>query len=59
MNGYPRAPLAGRVVGYALMVVVVAWAARATWELLTPLLPALSTLVGLAAVWWLLLGRRR
>jgi len=52
-------PLPGRIVGYALAVVVVAAAARAVWELLSPLVPVLLTLLGLVAVYWVILGRGR
>jgi hypothetical protein len=54
-----KPPLPGRIVGYALAVVVVAAAARATWELLQPLLPVLVTLVTLAGIYWLIFGRLR
>ncbi|MCA1607800.1 MAG: hypothetical protein LC775_20565 [Acidobacteria bacterium] len=60
MSGGARAPLPGRIVGYAVMIVVVAGAARVVWELLAPMVPVLSGLVVLAALgWWLLGGRRR
>ena len=49
----------GRVVGAALVLVAVALAGRLAWELLRPLLPYLVTLLGLAGVYWLILGRRR
>jgi MFS superfamily sulfate permease-like transporter len=54
-----KPPLPGRIVGYALAVVVVAAAARATWELLQPLLPVLVTLVALAGIYCLIFGRLR
>lgn len=54
-----RRPLPGRVIGYALAVVVVAGVARAVWELLQPLVPVLLTLLGLVAVYWVILGRGR
>ena len=59
MSGNTRAPLPGRIIGYALVVVVVAWAARMVWELLAPLVPALSAVVVLAGLLWLLRRLRR
>lgn len=58
-GGNSKAPLPGRVVGYALVVVVVAWSARTVWELLMPLVPALSGVVVLAGLLWLLMRLRR
>ncbi|MGQ0572920.1 MAG: hypothetical protein ACT4RN_01805 [Pseudonocardia sp.] len=52
-----RPPLAGRIIGYAFMVVVVAGAARLVWELLQPLVPVLLTLLGLVAVFWVVIRR--
>lgn len=52
MNARP--PLPGRIVGYAALVVVVAVAARAVWELLAPLVPTLSGLLVLIGLIWLL-----
>lgn len=54
-----RLPLPGRIIGYALTVVVVAVAARVVWELLNPLLPVLCTLLALVGVYWVVLGRGR
>ncbi len=54
-----KPPLPGRIIGYALAVVVVAGAARATWELLAPMVPVLLALLGLVAVYWVILGRGR
>jgi hypothetical protein len=48
----------GRVVGYALTLVVVAVAARLVWELLRPLLPTVSGLLVAAALGYWLLRRR-
>jgi len=52
-----RPPLPGRIIGYAVMVVVVAGAARAVWELLQPLVPVLVTLLGLVAIYWVIVRR--
>lgn len=52
-----RPPLPGRLIGYALAVVVVAAAARAVWELLQPLVPVLLILLGLVAVYWVIFRR--
>lgn len=49
-----KPPLPGRIVGYAVLLVVVAAAARATWELLAPLVPTLSGLLVLVGLVWLL-----
>lgn len=54
-----RPPLPGRIIGYALAVVVVAGAARLVWELLQPLVPVLVTLLVLAGIYWFILGRVR
>lgn len=54
-----KPPLPGRLVGYALAVVVVAVAARLVWELLQPLLPVLATFVGLCGLYWLIFGSAR
>lgn len=58
-SGNSKAPLPGRIVGYALVVVVVAWSARTVWELLMPLVPVLSGVVVLAGLLWLLMRLRR
>jgi len=58
-GGNSKAPLPGRIVGYALVVVVVAWSARTVWELLMPLVPVLSGVVVLAGLLWLLARLRR
>ncbi|MGH3903845.1 MAG: hypothetical protein ACRDTE_06610 [Pseudonocardiaceae bacterium] len=52
-----KSPLPGRIIGYALAVVVVAAAARAVWELLQPLVPVLLTLLALVGVYWVIFGR--
>lgn len=52
-----KPPVPGRIIGYALAVVVVAAAARAVWELLQPLLPVLVTLLALAGIYWLIFRR--
>lgn len=53
-----KAPLPGRIVGYALAVVVVAGAARVVWELLHPLLPVLVTFLVLVGIYWVIFGGR-
>ncbi|MDQ3154023.1 MAG: hypothetical protein M3R63_20670 [Actinomycetota bacterium] len=58
MSGH-RAPLPGRIVGYALAVVVVAAVARMVWELLLPLVPVLVTLLVLVGIYWFMFGRMR
>ncbi|MGH7928888.1 MAG: hypothetical protein ACREQV_13960 [Candidatus Binatia bacterium] len=52
-----KPPIPGRIVGYALAVMVVAAAARAVWELLQPLVPVLLTLLALAGIYWVIFGR--
>lgn len=47
----------GRIIGYALAVVVVAAAARAVWELLEPMVPVLVTLLALTGIYWLIFRR--
>ena len=54
-----KPPLPGRIVGYAVAVVVVAASARAVWELLKPMLPVLLVLVALVGIFWLVVGRLR
>ncbi|MDQ3028492.1 MAG: hypothetical protein M3R09_00340 [Actinomycetota bacterium] len=54
-----KPPLPGRIIGYALAVVVVAAAARTVWELLQPMLPMLLVLVALVGIFWLVVGRLR
>jgi len=54
-----KPPLPGRIIGYALAVVVVAASARAVWELLQPMLPVLLVLVALVGIFWLVVGRLR
>ena len=52
-----KPPLPGRIVGYAVAVVVVAASARLVWELLSPVLPVLVTLLVLVGIYWFILGR--
>jgi len=54
-----KPPLPGRIIGYALAIVVVAASARAVWELLQPMLPVLLVLVALVGILWLAGGRLR
>jgi hypothetical protein len=54
-----KPPLPGRIIGYALAIVVVAASARAVWELLQPMLPVLLVLVALVGILWLVVGRLR
>ncbi len=54
-----KPPLPGRIIGYALAIVVVAASARAVWELLQPMLPVLLVLVALVGILWLVGGRLR
>lgn len=53
-----KLPLPGRIIGYAVAVVVVAAAARAVWELLQPIVPVLATFLMLLGIYWVILGRR-
>ncbi len=52
-----KPPLPGRVIGYAVAVVVVAASARLVWELLQPLVPVLLTGLFLLGIVWFLLRR--
>lgn len=52
-----KPPLPGRIVGYAIAVVVVAASARAVWELLSPLVPVLLTGMFLLGIVWFMLRR--
>lgn len=52
-----KPPVPGRIIGYALAVVVVAAAARAVWELLEPMVPVLVTLLALTGIYWLIFRR--
>jgi len=54
-----KPPVPGRIIGYALAVVVVAASARAVWELLQPMLPVLLVLVALVGILWFVIGRLR
>lgn len=45
MSQPPRVPLPGRLVGLAIVVVVLAVALRATWDLLAPIAPSLAGLL--------------
>ncbi len=54
-----KPPVPGRIIGYALAVVVVAASARAVWELLQPMLPVLLVLVALVCILWFVIGRLR
>ena len=54
-----KPPVPGRIIGYALAIVVVAASARAVWELLQPMLPVLLVLVALVGILWLVVGRLR
>jgi len=54
-----KPPLPGRIVGYAVAVVIVAASARLVWELLQPLVPVLLVLVGLVGILWFVIGRLR
>ncbi len=54
-----KATIPGRIVGYVLVVVVVAAAARVVWELLAPLVPFLSGLLVLVGIGWFVLSLRR
>jgi hypothetical protein len=53
MSDHPGIPLAGRILGWMLVVVAGAVAARIVWEVLWPLLPALVPLLALGLVYLL------
>jgi large-conductance mechanosensitive channel len=52
-----KPPLPGRIVGYAVAVVVVAASARLVWELLSPLLPVLVALLAIVGICWFIVGK--
>ncbi len=54
-----KPPLPGRIVGYAVAVVIVAASARLVWEFLQPLVPVLLVLVALVGILWFVIGRLR
>jgi hypothetical protein len=54
-----RVPLPGRILGWLLVAVSVALAARLVWELLAPFLPVLICLLMTGGVLWLAIGRIR
>lgn len=47
-----------RAFSALLLLTLLALGARLIWELLSPLLPVLGVLLGLALTYWLVLGRR-
>ncbi|SDE27565.1 hypothetical protein SAMN05216270_11715 [Glycomyces harbinensis] len=51
-------PPAGRVLGWVLVVVAAAFAARMVWEVLRPLLPVLVALLAVGLVYQLIFRRR-
>lgn len=48
-----------KVVGSLVILLGVAVAARAAWELLRPLLPVIIVLLCLIFIYWLVIARRR
>ena len=52
-----KPPLPGRIVGYAVAVVVVAASARLVWELLSPVLPVLVALLAIVGICWFIVGK--
>lgn len=54
-----RVPVPGRILGWLLVAVSVALAARLVWELLAPLLPILVCLLITIAMLWLPISRIR
>lgn len=41
----PKAPLPGRLIGYAIVMLIFAGTARAMWEILQPMLPSVMGLL--------------
>ncbi|WP_091039721.1 hypothetical protein [Glycomyces harbinensis] len=58
MSERPKVPPAGRVLGWVLVVVAAAFAARMVWEVLRPLLPVLVALLAVGLVYQLIFRRR-
>ena len=52
-----KPPVPGRIIGYAVAVVVVAASARLVWELLSPLLPVLVALLALVGIYGFIVGK--
>ncbi|MCD0446234.1 hypothetical protein LO763_21720 [Glycomyces sp. A-F 0318] len=57
MSESPKVPPAGRVLGWVLVVVAAAFAARMVWEILRPLVPILIALLAVGLVYLLILRR--
>ncbi|MDN3240894.1 hypothetical protein [Glycomyces tritici] len=57
MSERPKVPPAGRVLGWVLVVVAVAFAARMVWEILRPLVPVLIALLAVGIVYLLIFRR--
>ena len=53
----PKVPPAGRVLGWVLVVVAAAFAARMVWEILRPLVPVLVALLAVGLVYQLIFRR--
>jgi hypothetical protein len=54
----PRPPLAGRMIGWAIGLVLLSGAVAIALEVVEALIPILVPLVGLVFIYSLLLGRR-
>jgi hypothetical protein len=54
-----RVPFPGRILGWLLVIVSVALAARLVWELLAPLLPVVVCLLIIGGVLWSAVRRVR
>ncbi|WP_199040072.1 hypothetical protein [Glycomyces salinus] len=52
MSDRPRVPAAGRIVGWIVVVVALAYGARLVWELLRPLVPLLVAIVVMGVVYF-------
>ncbi|MHD0298726.1 hypothetical protein RCF19_22760 [Rhodococcus qingshengii] len=52
-----QVPLPGRIVGLALAILGLALAARVTWLVIEPLLPALVTLAVLLVIYRVMFGK--
>jgi hypothetical protein len=57
VNERPKVPPAGRVLGWVLVVVAAAFAARIVWEILRPLVPVLVALLAVGIVYLLIFRR--
>lgn len=59
MSHDPVATWRSKVIGSMVILLGVAVGARATWELLRPLVPILTVILFLVFIYWLVIVRRR